>query len=411
MTRSTRTDTLSSFETSMARVILKELRLRNYRAFADAQLVLGDVTFLVGRNGAGKSTLMDAFSFVSEAVTDSLGSALERRGNYLGLFARDLRRVAREGISVAVCLDQASESPVLYGFTVGWSSKRAGYFVKHETLRGGWAPSFERDEKRFRSEMVSLSPAIDAETLVFPLIAGSNNEWKTIIESLRLISVHQFSPQAIRGEPKIGGEERLSWDGDNAGDVLKHLKSRDKEWIEQHLAEAVPGIREVWVKTVVGRRVIGFAQDCGNGQSEQFDASVMSDGTLRSLGILLALRQSPRPSIVLLDEIEDSLHPLAHGVLLDAIDEASEEFPIVVSTHSPEILNHPVAQADRVRVVQRTDGASQIFDLTESVRANLKPDLTVGQLLRSNALWTDAEPATTGDEDDFFKQSGHVASR
>ena len=70
----------------MSRVTLKELRLRNYRAFADARLVLDDVTFLVGRNGAGKSTLMDALSFASEAVTDSLGTALERRGNFLGSF-------------------------------------------------------------------------------------------------------------------------------------------------------------------------------------------------------------------------------------------------------------------------------------------------------------------------------------
>jgi predicted ATPase len=399
----TRTSMLSTFEASMARVALKELRLRNYRAFADARLVLGDVTFLVGRNGAGKSTLMDAFSFVREAVTDSLGTALERRGNFLGLFPRDLRRVAQQGVSVAVCLDREGESPIVYGFTVGWSSKRAGYFVKQETLIGGSAPSFERDEKKFRSETVSLQPAIDAETLLFPLIAGSNDTWKAIIESLRLISIHQFSPQAIRGEHKIGGEERLSHDGDNAGDVLKHFRSKDKEWVEQHLSEVVPGIREVRVKTVGGRRVIEFAQECGNGHTEQFEASVMSDGTLRSLGILLALKQRPLPSIALLDEIEDSLHPLAHGVLLDAIDEASAEFPIVVSTHNPDILNHPVAQAERVRVVQRTDGASQIFDLSENVRAKLKPPLTVGQLLRSNALWTEAEPSTTGPEDDFFK--------
>ena len=108
--------------------------------------------------------------------------------------------------------------------------------------------------------------------------------WKAVVETLRHISIHQFSPQAIRSGPKIGGEVRLSHDGHNAGDVLKHLKAKDKEWIEQHLAAAVPGIREVWVKTVVGRRIIGFAQECGNGHAEQFDASVMSDGTLRSLG-------------------------------------------------------------------------------------------------------------------------------
>ena len=97
----------------------------------------------------------------------------------------------------------------------------------------------------------------------------------------------------------------------------------------------VSGIREVWVKTAAGRRIIGFAQDCANGHAEQFDASVMSDGTLRSLGILLALRQkaSTRRSFCWIRSRIRCI--LWHGVLLDAIDKASEEFPIVVSTHSP----------------------------------------------------------------------------
>ena len=38
----------------MSQVKIKDLRLRNYRAFSDARLVLDDITFLVGRNGAGK---------------------------------------------------------------------------------------------------------------------------------------------------------------------------------------------------------------------------------------------------------------------------------------------------------------------------------------------------------------------
>ena len=81
----------------------------------------------------------------------------------------------------------------------------------------------------------------------------------------------------------------------------------------------------------------------------------------------------------------------------------SYEFPVVVSTHSPEILNHPTARGERIRVIQWNDGTSQIYDLSENVQANLKPPLTVGHLLRSNALWTAAEPSTTGTEEDFFK--------
>jgi energy-coupling factor transporter ATP-binding protein EcfA2 len=151
----------------MSRVIIKELRLRNYRAFADARLVLDDVTFLVGRNGAGKSTLMDAFSFVSEAVTDSLSTAYERRGGGLGLFPRHLygeheRQESRRGISIAVCLqvERRDQSfSVLYGFTLGLDSTRAGDMVKLEVLRGDPAYSFERDENGFRPNTASLKPA------------------------------------------------------------------------------------------------------------------------------------------------------------------------------------------------------------------------------------------------------------
>lgn len=126
---------------------------------------------------------------------------------------------------------------------------------------------------------------------------------------------------------------------------------------------------------------------------------------MRSLGILLALRQTPRPSIVLIDEIEDSLHRFVHSVLLDAIDSASEGFPIVVSTHNPEILNHPTAIGDRIRIVQWNEGTSHIYPLSGEVLAKPRPPMTVGRLLRSNALWTEDEPAITGAEADFFEIS------
>ena len=384
----------------MSRLTIKELRLRNYRAFVDARLVLGDVTFLVGRNGAGKSTLMDAFGFVGEAVTDSLGTALERRGGFLGLLPKHLRgNVGRQGISVALRFERPGESPLLYGFRVAMP----GGLVKQEILRGGGAPSFERDDSGFRSSVSSLHPVFDPGTLALPLLAGADATWKEVMEALRLISVHQLSPQAIRSAPMIGKERRLSRDGQNAGDILKLLKRGDKKWVEAWLAALVPGLKFIDVNVVAGRRIMGFGQTGEAGRVELFDASAMSDGTLRSLGILLALRQSPRPSLVLLEEIEDSLHPLAHGVLLDAIDEASQEFPVIVSTHSPEILSHPTARGDRIRVIQWNEGKSRIYHLSENVRTNLEPPLTVGQLLRSNALWTEEEPSVIGAEADFFK--------
>ena len=405
----------TAFETIMKSVRINELRLRHYRAFSDARLLLDDITFLVGRNGAGKSTLMDGLSFLSEAVTDSLSIALERRGNLEGIRQRQPGRGARYDVWIAALLRFAEPDsspleciPAIYGFRLSNDLSKSTYFVKQEVLNaeGTGIPSFQRDKDSFKTNDYSIRPALDPESLVLPLIAGANEDWKKIIETLRAISVHQFSPQAIRNEPKIGSEERLSRDGSNAGDVLKHIKLKDRTWVEKRLSATIPGIRSVKATARVGRRVIVFQQEGEVGQTYDFDASMMSDGTVRSLGILLALRQVPRPSIVLLDEIEDSLHPYAHGVLLDAIDAASEEFPIVLSTHNPEILSHPVAQGERIRIVQWDQGASKIYHLSEQVLEGLIPPQNVGALLRSNALWTEDSPSITGPETLFF--SPHI---
>jgi predicted ATPase len=376
-------------------------------------LVLDDVTFLVGRNGAGKSTLMDAFSFVGEAVTDSLSTALERRGGLQGVRRRHRDPEANSDISVAIVFElehHGRNMLVVYGFTVGTEATTAGSIVKREVLETvadavwtGDVTRFTRTTTEFQCPLATLHPVLDTETLVFPLIAGARESWKAINEALRRISIHQLSPQAIRGEPTIGSETRLSRDGRNAGDILKQARAADHHWIDMHLAAAISGLRGAKATARVGRRVIVFEQEGEGDQICEFDASMMSDGTLRSLGILLALRQSPRPSLVMLDEIEDSLHPLAHGVLLDAIEASSEEFPVVVSTHDPEILSHPTARGERIRVIQWNEGRSSIYQLSENVRANLEPPLTVGRLLRANALWTDDDPSTTGAEDEFFK--------
>jgi predicted ATPase len=390
---------------------IKELRLRHYRAFSDARLVLDDMTFLVGRNGAGKSTLMDAPSFMSESVTDSVGTALERRDNLEGIRQRQPGKGNRFDVSIAVVLELEQGQACLYGFRLGTDAAKGSYLVKKEVLRGSkrdlfqreTVPSFERDREGFQSDDPQLKPVPDPEGLVFPLIAGGNPTWKQINEALRNISVHQFSPYAIRSEPQIGSEPRLSKDGSNAGDVLKAMNSRDRKWMEQRLSAVIPGLRGIKATARVGRRVIIFEQEGESGQVNSFDARHMSDGTVRSLGILLSLRQTPRPSIVLIDEIEDSLHPHAQGVLLDAINAASDDFPVVVSTHNPEILSHPTATGDRIRIVQWNEGSSRICQLSKEVMAGLRPPMTVGRLLRSNALWTEDEPSTTGAEADFFE--------
>jgi len=406
----------------MSQFRIRELRLRNYRAFADARLKLDDVTFLVGRNGAGKSTLLDAFSFLSEAVTDSLATALERRGNLEGVRRRQPGRGAKRDVWLSVVFD-CNGMPGVYGLRIGMSASDSNYVIKNEV--GAWGTNgFSRGgnpdigymfdpgsldywedladiRAGFRSKIVFTH--LYSDKLMLPLLADEKSgDWGTVVDGFRSIGFHQYIPREIQIEPNIGGEERLNRSGSNAGDVLKRLRPEDHSWISERLGVAVPGIRGVRATARAGRRVIVFQQEAEGDGVNEFDASMMSDGTVRSLGILLALRQTPRPSLVLLDEIEDSLHPFAQAVLLDAIEEMAEEFPIVVSTHNPEVLSHPSVRGERVRVIDWSGGTSRVHNLSKRVIEELQPPVSVGELLRSNALWTEREPEMTESDRDFF---------
>jgi predicted ATPase len=66
----------------------------------------------------------------------------------------------------------------------------------------------------------------------------------------------------------------------------------------------------------------------------------MSDGTIRALSMLVAIFD-PTPSLVIIEEPENSLHPWATRVIVEACREACKNFAkqIILSTHSPVVLD------------------------------------------------------------------------
>jgi len=125
----------------------------------------------------------------------------------------------------------------------------------------------------------------------------------------------------------------------------------------------------------------------------------MSDGTLRAFGILLALFQKSAPAIVVIEEPETSLHPAAAAAIMEALRNASEDKQIIVSTHSPEILDMADAAEDELRVVTWQKGLTSIGAVEGAARESLRTHLaSAGELLRMRIL--DAPPLFDSKVDD-----------
>jgi predicted ATPase len=132
-------------------------------------------------------------------------------------------------------------------------------------------------------------------------------------------------------------------------------------------------------------------QVTGSEHPWRFYAGSMSDGTLRTLGILVAAmqlagRQEPI-RLVGIEEPETALHPAAAGALMGALREAAEHTQVIATTHSPDLLDRFDPDTDTLLAVVAAEGTTEIGPVDEASLQSLRDHLfTAGELLRMDQL-------------------------
>lgn len=122
------------------------------------------------------------------------------------------------------------------------------------------------------------------------------------------------------------------------------------------------------------------------GSDQYFDASSLSDGTLRFIALATLFLQPAElcPSLILVDEPELGLHPYAIEVLASLIRQASVTTQVIVSTQSSLLLDH-FAPED-VLVADLVDGGTQLKRLESTELTRWLEDYSLGQLWEKNEL-------------------------
>ena len=371
--------------------MIASLTLKRFRSFPSGKVEFANPTFLVGRNGSGKSNLSDAFAFLAEAMASPLQTVFDRRGGISAVGNRSSARgrPADLGLGVVLRTDQFSAK---YAFEIR-ATKPHGFEVLREQCivepRTGVRSWFHRDGAHFRSSAPSLQPAPEASALALPLVGG-DARFGPVLHFLAGMRISRIEPAQLREMQDPDGGVRLRPGGQNAASVLREIEresSSDWQTLLEMLKSIVPGTIAVKAKPQGNKLTLQFTQDWGLRQPVRFQAYNMSDGTLRALGLLAAVFQRPTPSVLVIEEPEATIHPGALGAVLDLLRHASRRMQVVVTTHSPDVLDAKWIEDRHLRILTWEKGATGVGEVSEAVRESLNEHLMgAGEMLRANVL-------------------------
>jgi predicted ATPase len=397
--------------------VIRSLMLKRFRSIREGQIVFDNPTFLVGRNGSGKSNIADAFAFLAEAMDLPLHEVLDRRGGVANLIHKTPGKQPSANLGIAIELDRSvvlkntienyENLPIEFVAGNIVAARYAleikplpdyGFEIDREqcvlTKADGSKQWFDRRQQDVKTNFgLAAGKMMVAESLALPGIGGFTDGFFSVLQILRRMRVYSIEPSRLREMQDPDSGASLRRDGGNAASVLEDIKRRmphDMRRVEQFLSAIVPGIDAVFTMRHGQKLTLEFTQKWDKTQHLNFEAFNMSDGTLRAFGLLLAIFQRETPSLIVVEEPESSIHPAAAGVVMDLLRHASKQMQVVVSTHSPEILDAKWIEDKHLRVVGWQRGVTTVARVSDMSRKALHDHLMgAGELLRSEALETE----------------------
>jgi hypothetical protein len=262
---------------------------------------------------------------------------------------------------------------------------------------------FEIQNGEFTTEIPGIRPKVASDRLAL-FAASATEEFRPVYDFLTSMRFYSIVPGRLRDLQDPDAGDFLKRDGSNAAAVLKRLQEEAQgngqyDRVCRLLSRVVDGVRKVEYRAVGQKETLQFKQDVGSDNPWTFNALNMSDGTLRVLGLLLAVYQQGPCSVVAIEEPEATVNPAVAEVVVEVLLDAANEKQVLLTSHSPDILDYKELTDAQIRVVTMERGRTLIAPLSQGGREAIRERLyTPGELLRAGELNADIEAAKDASE-------------
>ena len=358
--------------------MIKSLRLRNFKNFADESLCLGPFTVIVGANASGKSNIRDAFRLLHgigrgytlpEVIGGKYGGGGQEVWEQIRGAAGEIVRIGESRFDLTAGLRLPGGFSASYRIRVGRvQGGRSQFLLKGETLKvRGQAvytshppwPDPVRDQGDEASVLIRMAKTGSQKKYGHKVAVRPDQPALTQIPGFKHVSkLHKAwagqvayifdhwrfldpKPDLMR-EPAFPGQKVLGDSGENLPTVLQEVcadagrRNVLLEWVRELTPmdvedfefpqDPITGLVRLAIRERSGRTISAYSA---------------SDGTLRFLAMLAALLDEDSTRLYVFEEIDNGLHPSRLRLLVDLIEQQTRlnATQVVTTSHSPELLS------------------------------------------------------------------------
>ncbi len=361
--------------------MIDEIGLADFKSYHDADLPLASLTLLIGANASGKTNAIEAIRFLAQLahgqrlddiLDDIRQNDLTIRGKVADMvYDRDPIRaeapwfvlgvklagsttwrvlriilemrpapVRCQVIEESVCNDWEHDGDFLYQARIKGGSDRYEIPVAYEDFTGSsrkpTTPCSNRQAIFTQLDLPSRFQGAEAQRVIPAVVTEFQ-------EALRQIIFLDLNPRAMVGYSFIA-DNVLRPDGGNLSSVLFDICR--KQGREKEVLKFISGLPEQKISGLDflegprGEAMVQVVETFGGVETKR-DAPLLSDGTLRVLAIAAALLSAPTGGLVVIEEIDNGVHPSRAKELLANILAASKKnsLRVLLTSHNPALLD------------------------------------------------------------------------
>jgi predicted ATPase len=405
-------------------LVLNSIWINSFKSYEHAELILAPLTVLIGANASGKTNAIEAIRLLSyiaqgnrlnslkyavyesEAAVRGTMRSLGRNGGKSFELGCTVDRGDWNFQAVAIRVSEDDELHIQNETILGEKSSFPLFQVVSPSVgdgtdirvaynnfaRGGVKPQVTcTDQMAVMLQLQSAARFADGHRSARSIIPDVCKYFSSSLSNIQFLDPQ---PSAMRGY-SFTSESELRGDGSNLSGVLFNLCHKSRYGDEVlNLIRSLPeqDISSVdFIHTPRGEVMLQLRETFG-GEAREVDATVLSDGTLRVLAIAAGLLSAPEGGLVVIEEIDNGVHPSRSHSLLSSIESVARrrDLKVLLTSHNPALLDALPTQAVSDVVFCYRDPASGASKLVRLADLPRFPELiaqgTLGHLLTEGLI-------------------------